>query len=91
MVDVGVGMTPGSDWAVVAVHTDDWPEIGKKLIETWLTTTDGYTKWINIGFTWDSEVSSGWRGVSWTGDRLARGKAAQAMAVTCLSSQLATG
>jgi len=91
MVDVGVGMAPGSDWAVVALWRPDLSTAIDVYVDTWLTTMDGHTKWIEIGGTWQSSVSFGWVGISWTGDRLARGKEAQTMAIACVRNQLASG
>ena len=86
---LGEGDTPGEYWWVVVWerYSDEVP-----YYQTYLTNSPGSADgasatWINVGL---SRVPSNdpaeqmWVRVSWTDDRLAQGKAAQAKAVACL-------
>ena len=89
VVDVGVGLEVGSDWAVVAIRQRGPSTNGTPAplsIESWLASMTGDTKWLNIGGYWPGSYSVSWHSVLWTGDRLTRGKLAQHEAFTCLSS-----
>ena len=83
MVDAGEGNTQGELWWVIGASYSD--QLTQPTSMTWLTnapTKPASSKdapmWINI--------TNGWSGVSWADDRLARGQAAQAAAVTCLQT-----
>jgi hypothetical protein len=94
MVNVGTGVTPYSQWWVLAApYHDVW---GDSYTGTWLVGSATYPgtldTWIVL-FTTTPEDSAGkiqlvpdWQRVTWTGDRLARGQQAQAMAIGCLRS-----
>lgn len=84
MVYVGAGNTPGDSWWVVAVW---WKEEDSRQVRSFLTTAphpDGPTgsKWIPL-----DGLTGSWSGTSWTGERLAAGKAAQEKAFSCLPSR----
>lgn len=92
MVEVGPGNDPDETWWIVAAvsYSDAWGAYGEYEPITFLTTTPGEEnarlgKWINVGRA--NEAPKGtydWSNVSWTGERLARGKTAQAKALTCI-------
>jgi len=89
MVDVGVGLTPGSDWWVVTIYTPQNPDAGQAAGNFWSWVTDapsGGTLW--IATLRSGSPASDWRNVSWTGERLTRARTAQNMTLTCLGSTL---
>jgi len=95
-VDVGVGNVPTSDWWIVAAQSYDpqKPSAGSTpMALTWLTDVPtGGSTWISIGWFYqgrDPELN--WTSVSWSAEQLTRGQAAQALAVSCLSSSYDTG
>ena len=86
MIKVGQGDFFGEEWWVVAERgtTDANGTPGQAVVNSWLTNMDSAvkasgTQWIFIG---DGKWS--WSKVTWTGDRLARGIDAQALAISCL-------
>jgi len=85
-VDIGTGLTGGSDWWLVVVRAHTQPGDGpmRRYFAPWLTDVQ------SIGGHWiemprPDQGQSMWQTTNWTGDRLARGKAAWQTAVTCLS------
>ena len=91
MVEVGPGNDPDETWWIVAAvsYSDSWGPYEYEP-ETFLTTTPGEEdpglgKWIDVGRALNApEGTYDWSNVSWTGERLARGKRAQAKALTCI-------
>jgi hypothetical protein len=91
MVEVGPGNDPDETWWIVAAvsYSDAWGPFEYEPV-TFLTTTPGEEdprlgKWINVGRALRAPKGTyDWSNVSWTGERLARGKAAQAKALTCI-------
>ena len=92
MVEVGPGNDPDETWWIVAAasYSDAWGAYGEYEPITFLTTTPGEEnprlgKWINVGRALGAPKGTyDWSNVSWTGERLARGKTAQAKALTCI-------
>ncbi len=90
MVEVGPGDSPSETWWVVAArsYSDAWGQSGEYNPVTFLTTAaddSGAGRWIAVGRALGaSKGSTDWSDVSWTGDRLARGQQAQALALSCL-------
>jgi hypothetical protein len=90
MVEVGPGDDPGDVWWVVATrgYSDAWGVRGEYNPPSYLTTTPSgvdAVKWIYVGRALQAPAgSTDWSAVSWTGERLERGKAAQAAAQACL-------
>ena len=92
MVEVGPGDDPTEVWWVVAArsYSDAWGQRGEYNPVSFLTTAPsavGTGAWIDIGRALlAAEDSTDWSEVSWTGDRLARGQQAQALALSCLGA-----
>lgn len=89
MVEVGPGDDPSQTWWVVAArsYSDAWGGPAYNPVSFLTTAPDGSAdgRWIHIGRALQApEGSADWSQVSWTGDRLARGQAAQALALSCL-------
>jgi hypothetical protein len=92
MVEVGPGNDPDETWWIVAAvsYSDAWGVRGEYEPVTFLTTTPSEEnprrgKWINVGRAAGAPKGTyDWSNVSWTGERLARGKTAQAKALTCV-------
>lgn len=90
MVEVGPGDNPSETWWVVAArsYSDAWGQKGEYNPVSFLTTApndSGTGGWIAIGRALRAaQGSADWSGVSWTGDRLARGQQAQALALSCI-------
>jgi hypothetical protein len=91
MVRVGPGNNPEEIWWVVAVVT--WPfSEGPSYPLSFLTNSPSGAKpsgerWINVAMnTVRTRSGIDWSPVNWDGERLARGKAAQAKALSCLPS-----
>lgn len=91
MVEVGPGEEPTQTWWVVAArsYSDSWGGPGYNPISFLTTAPAGAVDadWIAIGRALQApEGSTDWSNVSWTGDRLARGQQAQALALSCLDA-----
>lgn len=89
MVEVGAGDDPSQAWWVVAArsYSDSWGEPEYNPVSYLTTAPDGSAdgRWIHIGRALQApRGSADWSEVSWTGDRLARGQRAQALALSCL-------
>jgi len=79
MVEVGPGDNPDEIWSVVAFRGsyNSVPRI-------WSYLTDAPSVSKAVGALWIEIGPRDWGAVSWTGDRLARGQAALALAGSCL-------
>ncbi|MCL2652465.1 MAG: hypothetical protein FWD63_01580 [Propionibacteriaceae bacterium] len=97
VVHVGTGTAPGSDWWVVAAPSYDFhfgPTPGavertNMYAVTWLTDSTTWISLFNGQYVDENGVFSAaknWDNISWTGDRLARGQAAQDMVIACVST-----
>ena len=89
MVEVGPGNDPAQTWWVVAAgaYSDAWGGPAYHPISFLTTAPAGAVdaEWIAIGRGLQMpEGSTDWSDVAWTGDRLARGQQAQALALSCL-------
>lgn len=89
MVEVGPGDDPGRTWWVVAArsYSDSWGATEYNPVSFLTTAPDGSADghWIHVGRALQApKGSTDWSKVSWTGDRLARGQQAQALALSCL-------
>lgn len=89
-VEVGPGDDPGETWWIVATasHSDAWGSEGADTPLTFLSTApSGGDTWINVSRALQAPVgSTDWSRVSWTGEKLARGQQAQALAISCLDA-----
>ncbi|ADG73317.1 hypothetical protein Cfla_0400 [Cellulomonas flavigena DSM 20109] len=89
VVEVGPGDDPSRTWSVVAArsYSDSWGASEYNPVSYLTTAPDGAVDadWIAIGRALQAPKGSvDWSKVSWTGDRLARGQQAQALALSCL-------
>jgi len=88
IVSVGEGNTPGEYWWVVAIKSNDPNGWGD---ETYLTNEPSKSQpsgvqWISVGHkNGFNGKTVDWSAVLWVGERLAKGQAAQAKALTCLT------
>ncbi|GIG22108.1 hypothetical protein Cch01nite_28320 [Cellulomonas chitinilytica] len=92
MVEVGPGNDPQETWWVVAApsYSDAWGDRDKYNPVSYLTTAPNggpAPRWIYVGRALQAPAGTAdWSDVDWTGDRLARGQQAQALALSCLGS-----